>query len=368
MTGDPGLTVLAVGDLSFNGRYHRLPKSWELGSALEELRARWEGGDLILGNLESPITRAPRAAPAKATLRGSPVAARILKNLGFRAVSLANNHAMDFGPEGLFDTIEALTKEGIPFVGAGVDAAAARRPLILEARGRKVGILAYCDVEQASPLYAGPNTAGVAALDPTDCVRDISTLRPQVDWLIVQLHWGRELWRLPNPEQREIARRFSDAGADLILGHHPHVLQPLEMFGETPVFYSLGNFFFSEMYWRGRNSAGEAFSELYRIHDDSRRTGWAEVTFRNGSPAAARFLPAWLDRDSGVRPDDDPIRVKEWEQLSMRLSAPNYPDELDRERRAADARSTWAVEWSLRRWILQNLFHFGLSPWAVEAK
>lgn len=359
------IRVVAVGDLSFNGRLAKLVRD-DAALAFAEVAPRWRDADLRLGNLESPITRAPRAVSCKLTLRAPRAAVAALRFAGFDALGLANNHMLDFGPQGLADTGTHLAAAELPLVGAGIDDTAARQPLLLERRGQTIGLLGCCAVEQKSPLFAGVGSAGVAAFDVERCIHDVHALRPRVDWLIVQLHWGEELCQLPSPQQRAWARQLVEAGADLLLGHHPHVLQPMEMIDGTPVYYSLGNFVFSEMFWRGQNTYGEKFVSRYRLHPLSARTGWAEVILQRDRPAQARFHPARLRKRLAVTPDDSPRRRQEWDESCARLRAPDYAAEYRAEAKRAEERRHWQASWrSLYRRMELLLFRYGLLPHAV---
>jgi poly-gamma-glutamate capsule biosynthesis protein CapA/YwtB (metallophosphatase superfamily) len=200
-----------------------------------------------------------------------------------------------------------------------------------------------------------------------DCERAVRELRPRVDWLVVQLHWGTELCQLPSPAQRRRARRLVEAGADLILGHHPHVLQPMEMIDGVPVFYSLGNFLFSDMYWRGKGPQGQPFASRYRLHPLSRLTGWAEVVLTRGGPTTARLHPARLGRDLAVVPEDTAERRRQWEGLCRSLARPDYESAYEAEELLAVARLRWQDAWqSLPRRLELLLFRCGLLPRAVE--
>ncbi len=361
------IRIIAIGDLSFNGRYHRLLARRGPAHPFRRVRAAWADADLRLGNLESPITAAPKTFPSKLTLRSAPDAAASLRAAGLDCVTLANNHVLDFGAEGLADTRAALDAAGIAHAGAGTDAASAAAPVVLRRNGQTIGMLAFCLVEQSSPLYAGPASPGVAAFDVGAAVRSVRGLRPSVDWLIVQIHWGVEMSRLPTVQQRQWARRIVEAGADLIVGHHPHVVQPFETVAGVPVFYSLGNFLFSDMYWRGCSKEGDSFLTKLRLNSLSRRTGWAEVILTPGRPAEARFHAARLGNDMAIRPEPTAVRRREWETLCSALSAPDYEERLAAEIVRARERLEWASAWRpLRRRVEMRLANCGLVPFAVE--
>jgi poly-gamma-glutamate capsule biosynthesis protein CapA/YwtB (metallophosphatase superfamily) len=370
MSDRPSLRIVAVGDLAFNARYHRLLERRGPDWPVRPVRPEWDGADdgadLRLGNLESPPTTAPRIIPSKLSLRGAVRSVDGLDAAGFDCVSLANNHAMDFGLPGLVETMQRLDKAGILHHGAGENEAAALRPVVVRRRGLTVGLLAFCDVEQPDFLYAGPAQPGVARFDVDAACRSVHALKADVDWVILQLHWGSEMSRLPRPDHRVAARRLIEAGADLILGHHPHVLQPLEWIDGVPVFYSLGNFLFSGAYWRGRNEAGERFSSKMRIHDLSCETGWADVVLQKGAPTRAHLRPARLGHDLAVRPEETPGRADDWDRLCGRLDLPDYPAELEAEFRLSAARLRACHETrNLLNRIELKLFHHGLMPFAV---
>ncbi len=361
------LTIVAVGDLSFNGRYHGLLDRYGPDYPLRSVLPHWHDADLRLGNLESPLTARPKVSPPKCTLRGAPRAIDTLQRARFDFVSVANNHMMDFGPEGLAETCERLDSAGIPHAGAGRNSKAARAPRVLVRDGHTIGLLAYCDVEQESPLYADVSSPGVAPLRSPLCLQQVRELRPLVDWLIVQLHWGTEMAQIPSPVQRDLARQFVDAGADLLLGHHPHVLQPMEIINGVPVIYSLGNFLFSDQYWRGRNDEGEAFVSRFRPHPLCRKTGWMEIVLRKRATPQVRFHPAVLTRDFAVVPDDSVRRQREWNTLNSLLNANDYGVAYQAEHCRANSRlNPRNLLRSLAHRVELKLFSFGLIPNAVE--
>lgn len=274
---------------------------------------------------------------------------------------------MDFGAVGLIEVRAKLAEAGIPSVGAGPSHAEAVAPVILEIRGQRVGILAYCDVDQVSPLYAGPATAGVARWDARTCLNQIRQLRSTVDWVIVNMHWGVELSQLPSTQQREWARTLVDAGADVILGHHPHVLQPIEIVGHAVIAYSLGNFLFSGAYWRGVNSKGRNFSSQMCLHPLTRQTGWLEVTLHKAAAPSYSLHPALLIRDHRILPDPSPRRASQWRDLNRRLHVSDYAAEIESEMQFRETRTLsrrWMATWTRRFQV--KLFHWGLNPWAVQ--
>jgi len=203
------------------------------------LRARpaLESGDLRFANLETVLAERGTKVRKAYLLHTDPSDADHLSTAGFDVVSVANNHALDLGPEGLAGTLDALRRRGIAAVG---DPGSGSRITCLERNGLRVGFLGYCE----EGLRWSWRPAGEAddAFDPV--IRDVLAARDQCDVLVVSLHWGIEGALYPSPRQIRFARRLVDSGVHLVLGHHPHVLQGIERHGRGLIAYSLGNFQF----------------------------------------------------------------------------------------------------------------------------
>lgn len=211
----------------------------------ERLAPELKKGDITIVNLEAPLTkRGTEYTDKKYRFRVNPAAVSGIKKSGITAVTLANNHIMDFGDTGLMDTISLLNAHGIDNVGAGENLSAARKPLIKDIRGTRVGILA-CSLVLPTEFWAGQNRAGTAPLLAKRVVDDITALRKQVSVLIVIVHWGEEGKTTLRPYQTDLAHKMIDAGADAVIGHHPHILQGVERYRRGIIFYSLGNFVFA---------------------------------------------------------------------------------------------------------------------------
>lgn len=193
--------------------------------------------DLVFGNLETVLSNRGDLLEKRVSLRANPEKICYLKDIGFNIVNIANNHIMDYGKIGLFDTIDILKRSNIKFIGTGRNIGEAIRPSIFEKDGLKIGFLGFTSVG----LIAREEDNGCAPLDRELIVRCISGLREKVDILTVSLHWGVEYVFYPSPEQQKLARAIIDNGADLIIGHHPHVIQGIEEYKDKLIFYSLGN-------------------------------------------------------------------------------------------------------------------------------
>ena len=206
--------------------------------------------DVAIANAEAPITDGGRRFPIYKdyTYRAPARSADALAWAGFDVLTLANNHALDYGAEGLRDTIANAARVGMATAGAGADPAEARRALVIAVGDVRIGLLAYCEKQLLWRVYvdqfARRGHAGVAALVDDDLAHDIARLRPQVDVLIVSLHVGYN-YRPTLPSTLRWSERAIDLGADLVVDHHPHVAHPVLVHHGKPILLSLGNYAFS---------------------------------------------------------------------------------------------------------------------------
>jgi poly-gamma-glutamate capsule biosynthesis protein CapA/YwtB (metallophosphatase superfamily) len=200
--------------------------------------------DVAFANLEGPITS--RGYPQGGiSLRASPLAAEGLAHAGFDVVSLANNHVLDCGEVGLLDTMDTLEKMGILYAGVARASVEASAPVIIDVGGVRLAFLAYSDVGPPRDASAA-EVSGPAFLEPERAYADVRRAAEQADLVIVSLHWGTEYLPLPDDSQREVAEGLLKAGADLIVGHHPHVMGGVGLYDQGFVAYSLGNFVFDQ--------------------------------------------------------------------------------------------------------------------------
>jgi hypothetical protein len=203
--------------------------------------------DLAVANLECavPVRGHGHEDPHGFTFRAPTEAVPLLKRY-FAAVSLANNHAVDWGRDGLLSELELLEREKLPYFGAGRTRDDARRPLLLTSRGRRVALLGCCDFSPHR-FAAGPHECGTAWLVEDDLVADVRAARSRdhADLVIPFLHWGTEHTPTPEDYQPKLARRLIEAGADAVIGSHPHVTQTVDWYRGKPIVYSLGNCVFN---------------------------------------------------------------------------------------------------------------------------
>ena len=205
-------------------------------------------GDVLFGNLETPLTRnrqkvtwdySKYAAQRAIYLKGSPKGAVGLRNAGFKVVSVANNHILDYGIEGATDTLTVLRKNGIRTVGFGWNSRQATTPVYMEAKGVRFAFLA-CSFAYEATFFS----AGVAPIGLYSMRKPLEKARETSDIVVVSLHIGIEFADSPSQSAIQLAHALIDKGADLVLCHHPHILQKIERHKKGLIAYSLGNFVF----------------------------------------------------------------------------------------------------------------------------
>jgi poly-gamma-glutamate capsule biosynthesis protein CapA/YwtB (metallophosphatase superfamily) len=208
--------------------------------------------DLAIGNLETALGEGGQAEKKGYTFLAPPQAATALGHAGFDVLSLANNHAMDYGPLTLLQAIELLEEQGVRIVGAGIDAAHAYAPLQMDIANLNLAILAFVDVPvevrgfDTRTWRAHETSSGVAWADAERMRSALALAHESADFTVVLLHSGYEYISAPSPPQQAAARLAIDAGADLVIGHHSHVLQGVEYYASGVIIYGLGNFAFEE--------------------------------------------------------------------------------------------------------------------------
>ncbi len=239
-------TLLFVGDVMLSrgvGARMESEKDWTF--PFQKIADTFAAADLAFANLECPVSDHGRNLHHLYSFRADPKALEGLNRAGFDVVSVANNHAYDWGQAALLDTLDRLREAGIRPVGAGANDLEAHYPVLMDLGGVRLAFLAYVNIDPKEAT-ATPARPGVAWLEPERVLADIRFARPLADLVIVSLHWGVEYASQPQRQQVELAHRIIDAGADLIVGSHPHVVQPLEEYQGRWIAYSLGNFIFDQ--------------------------------------------------------------------------------------------------------------------------
>jgi len=240
--------LVAVGDVLLDQLTSSQLRNYDVNYPLARIVDIISSGDLNFANLESPLSDRGERVDKKYAFCAPAYTAEVLTLGGFNAVSLANNHILDYGPEALLDTIALLKEKSINYAGAGANEEQARQGALMDINGVRVALLAYTRSAPAweYPLWAaGPDKPGtVFYMDEDKMIQDIARARARADIVIVSMHWGNEYTHTVNSTQRELGRLLVDNGADLILGHHPHAPQGIEFYKDKPIAYSLGNFLF----------------------------------------------------------------------------------------------------------------------------
>ena len=243
------VTLLFTGDVLLSDYVLNNYKNSGIDGVLSpELLDELRDADITVINNEFPFsTRGTQAPDKQFTFRVDPKYVSVLTDMGADIATLANNHVLDYGADALLDTFDTLEGAGIDYMGAGTNASRAEALITRQADGKTFGFLAASrvipvvswDVQNASP--------GVfTTYDPTRLIAAIEKAKDNCDYLTVFVHWGIERDEHPQDYQVSMAQQYIDAGADLVIGSHPHVLQGITYYKEKPVFYSLGNFIFNQ--------------------------------------------------------------------------------------------------------------------------
>lgn len=347
--GSPAASLVAVGDIALSGfvggasqRHNRHP--W-----FREINKIFEGCNLRIGNLETVLTEAQRQNGLLGSfLKASPRALEILTGAGFNALSLANNHARDCGLEALLHCRDLLHAHGIRSCGAGSTLEEARSPAILKVAGLRIAMLGYCDNFRVSPIDA-ENASPPQARD--DWIEeDIRSLRPAVDLLILQLHWGWEFSFYPPLSYRDRARRFAELGADLVLCHHAHIPMGIEVWKGSIIAHGLGNFIFPRDKY------------LMDGHPWTYRTIALKAHFNNRGLLSAEVIPCVIDESGLPRVAVYPAAAEilgAVRRASMRLNDTAFLSRVERDR---TVRETLAFFRGLQRSDLSTALEWALQP------
>lgn len=274
-TGKP-VTLAFAGDVNFNASQSPSLLA-DPGSRLRPMRALLEGADLAVVNLETAITDRGQAASKAFTFRAPPSILRAFSENGVDAVSMANNHGMDFGADGLADSIAAKSSAPVEIIGVGADEDEAFAPFRATVKGQRIAVIAATQVLDSGLIddwTATPDRGGVASAKRVDRLgAEVRRARATSDTVVVFLHWGVERTTCPSDDQQALARRLVDAGADIVVGSHAHRVLGGGRLDEALVHYGLGNFGF------------------YSAGPDASRTGVLTVTVRGRSIDSYEWAP-----------------------------------------------------------------------------
>ena len=240
---------------NFGGDYNKLFEN------LGELK----NADILFGNLEGDVSDIGNNVGSKYSFRMDPLVLPALRNAGFDIVSFANNHVGDWNVPAFTDTLARLSSEGILQTGAGLTKSEAEKPAIIEKNGVRFGFIGFSDVGP-NWLKATSTTPGILLASDPRIGEIIKNAKADVDVLITSFHWGIEYKKVHNVGQEKIAHLAIDSGADMVIGHHPHVIQDIEIYKDKPIVYSLGNFIFDQ-YFSKDTMEGMLFEVVYEGKD-----------------------------------------------------------------------------------------------------
>lgn len=267
--------------------------------------------DLLITNFENAATYSGNAVKGDVPLKCDPSYVPLLKANNNTVASLANNHAFDYGIEGMRDTVSNLKDQGITPMGAGENEDEAHQAVTQDINGRKITVLNYMDSNNFAEYsydvmpYANGSNPGYSAYDSDDAKKQIEENNDS-DLIIAYLHFGNEYSNSPNEDQVRIAHELIDYGADVVLGSHPHVTQGIEMYNGKPIFYSLGNFIFDQS-----NPATHSayFVQIDLVGDKGECTVYPVYI--------SNYLPQYMDKESGnsllnnMYPKTDDLKVED---------------------------------------------------------
>ena len=318
----PVTTVAVVGDVMLGRRVGRaLAAADDFAAALAPTRRRLAAADLTAGNLESTLSMAGAPRQGGDSFAADPRVLAGLRRAGFDVLSLANNHTGDFGPAALIDAVQRVTGARIAAVGAGRDLDRARRPAVVERNGITFGFLAFNAIGETpaagrdSPgavrIRMPPRTGPLNGTDLRAMQAAVRRLDAAADVVIVLPHWGDQYTNRPVPAQRRVARALIDAGADLIVGGHPHWVQGVELYRDRLIAHSLGNYVFDMDFSR-----------------PTREGVILELTFWGSDLKAAAFVPVVIGSDFAPRvvtgAAAEPILRRIWQTSGRPFSAARF--------------------------------------------
>lgn len=216
------------------------------GILSQGIQEEFQKANFVMANEEFPFSkRGSKAEDKQFTFRVDPKYVQIFNDMMINVVTLGNNHVLDYGTQALQDTFSTLQDAKIPYVGAGNNLKEARETEYFDVGEKTIAVLGASRVIPVTDWNAGENKPGLfTTYDPTALIAEIKAAKTQSDYVIVYVHWGIERKNHPEEYQRNMAKQYIDAGADLVVGSHPHVLQGVEYYKDKPIIYSLGNFIF----------------------------------------------------------------------------------------------------------------------------
>ncbi|WP_229735410.1 CapA family protein [Halobacillus andaensis] len=285
--GHEPIELVATGDVMFEWSLDQTIEDKGPEYPFEQVAEPISNADYALTNLETAVTDRGVKEEKIYNFRTDPENLQGLSKAGFDFVSLANNHTLDYGSEGLVDTLSYLHTYDLDYAGAGHNEQEAYQSHTIELNGETVSVLAFSQVLPSTDWYAIGEQPGIASgYQQERCLELIKKANEMSDYTIVYMHWGNEGEAIPEQETRDYATRMVHAGADAVIGSHPHVLQGFEIIDGTPVAYSLGNFLFPDY-----------------VEDAQAQTGLLQVELHNGE-VQMNFEPWKIKDDQIINPGE----------------------------------------------------------------
>lgn len=300
LTSDSVISIAATGDVMLGTWVSPIIAQRGVLYPFEATLPHLQTSDLAIVNLEAPFTDDGELFDKKFNFKVPPAYARGLKDAGIDVVTLANNHIMDFGVTGLINTLKALDEFGIKYSGAGLNREAAQQPVVVEAGGKKLAFFGY-SMTFPTEFYAKADSPGTAYPAPEWMAANISKCDKEVDYVVASFHWSAEKLETPKEYQIFMAHLAIDSGADLVLGHHPHVLQGVEIYKNRLIAYSLGNFAF------GSYSSYATDSIILKINVTTEGLLYAHCIPINVNNSEIEFQPRVFE---GARKDSVIVKLK----------------------------------------------------------
>lgn len=300
----------------------------------------------VLFNWEFPIGETTNPHPRVRGIRfvAFPDSLPVLEKWSPGFATLANNHVLDAGSDGLLYTVEALHRAGFSTVGAGQDSGEIESPLFWETREGKVAIVNWVFAETHPDWMSVPGPNCWPGQEKARCI--IADLKKQADWVLVVVHWSDELFPYPLLQDRAVASELAQMGADMVIGQHPHVVRGMEIFGSCPIFYSLGNFYFAE-------TKDETGNWVLQEAPRTREALGLMIDFQHGQAPSYQILSFWNTKRESIL---DPLR-----RAKRRCISTSRPLRLHH---GEDYAKWYALERArFDRW--GSRWHFGLMRWGV---
>lgn len=321
------LTIAAVGDICLGGLPNMLLNS--PSKIIPEEVTRELCGDIVFGNLEAPFSEMGETTEF-GFLFAEPQSVEVLRHAGFNVVNLANNHIADCHYEGILTTIKILDEYGIQHTGAGVDLTSARKPAIFEfpSQGISIAVHGYVETnfgnrEAQEFMIATSRKPGVAPLHRPIVEADIKNSKKEHDLVIVSIHWSEQSVKNMAPWRMKVCKNMIEHGADLILGHHPHVLQGYMKYKGALFLGSLGNFYFPPY------EEPDPIGGVHYWSNNERESVIFKAKFKGKKLCESSFIPVIQNEDIPIlrvaREDQGELMLHELQRLKAKMQSPLYP-------------------------------------------